>query len=147
MKDGNHTGRLMHQCGHLFLLYMNMHLRQYAITPTQSHAIMFLSQREGGTPVTQRDLERELQLKAPSVNGLVSRMEERGMIQRKTSSEDARCRILTLTDSGRDLVNHFTEAVERSEALVDKTLSEEERASLRSMLLRLIETLEREVAK
>ena len=29
----------------------------------------------------------------------------------------------------------------------DKTLSEEERASLRSMLLRLIETLEREVAK
>ena len=69
-------GLLINHCGHSVRLYIDSQMRAYDATPVQSRLLLFLKQASGQREVTQRDLERELRLKAPTVNGLVERLEE-----------------------------------------------------------------------
>ena len=138
-------GPLIGYCAHLGKLCLDGHLRQYEVTPVQARVIRFLTTQENAGEVTQRDLERALGLKAPTVNGVVERMEEKGLISRTTSKSDARCRVLLLTEKGRDTGVRFREAAQRVEEIYLSTLAEEERTALRDMLCRLIENLETEV--
>ena len=139
-------GHLINHCGHMVRLYIDMQLREYDITPVQSHTLMFLKRTEGQREVTQRDLERELRLKAPTVNGLVDRLEERGLIRRKTSKTDARCRLLALTKAGHALADEFAETFHQSEEYLSSAFTAEEEAQLRALLTRLITNLENEVS-
>ena len=147
MNDPCTVGQLLGQCGHLVRLYMNQQLRSYQITPVQSHALMYLSEMEGVAEVTQRDLERELRLKAPTVNGVVDRLAERQLLSRTTSASDRRCRLLQLSSEGREAAAHFSTALGRVEELFCAELSPEEQQALRDMLTRLIANLEIEVSK
>ena len=82
MTEQTPLGRMIGYCGHLGKLYLDMRLRQskYNVTPVQSHTLLYLSKICGEREVMQRDLERELHLKASTVNGIVDRLEEKGFI-------------------------------------------------------------------
>ena len=140
-------GQMLNHCAHLTRQYMDRQLRAYQVTPVQSFALIYLHQQEGVSEVTQRDLERELRLKAPTVNGIVDRMAEKGLITRTTSRTDGRCRVLELSGKGREAVESFQTAARRSEELIRGELSDQEEQLLRDMLGRLIVNLENEVNK
>ena len=140
-------GQMLNHCAHLTRQYMDQQLRAYQVTPVQSFALIYLHQQEGVSEVTQRDLERELRLKAPTVNGIVDRMAEKGLITRTTSRTDGRCRVLELSGKGREAVESFQTAARRSEELIRGELSDQEERLLRDMLSRLIVNLENEVNK
>jgi len=137
-------GHLINHCGHMVRLYIDAQMRTYDITPVQSHVLIFL--KHARHPVTQRDLAAELRLKAPTVNGLVERMEERGLICRRTSESDARCRLVALTDAGRALASEFEDTFHQVETDLAAHFTAEEEAQLRTLLSRLIINLENEVA-
>ena len=147
MEDTRPLGQLINCCSHLIRQYMDRQLRAYQVTPVQSFALIYLHRREGTAEVTQRDLERELRLKAPTVNGLVDRMAEKGFITRATSQTDGRCRVLALSEKGREAVETFQTAARRSEELIQAELSDRELQLLRELLTRLIANLENEVTK
>ena len=140
-------GQMLNHCAHLTRQYMDQQLRAYQVTPVQSFALIYLHQQEGVSEVTQRDLERELRLKAPTVNGIVDRMAEKGFITRTTSRTDGRCRVLELSGKGREAVESFRTAARRSDELIRGELSDQEEQLLRDMLGRLIVNLENEVNK
>lgn len=140
-------GQLLNHCSHLTRQYMDRQLRVYQVTPVQSFALIYLHGQEGTAEVTQRDLERELRLKAPTVNGIVDRMAEKGLITRTASATDGRCRVLSLSGKGREAVEEFMAAARRSEELFCAELSGEEQRVLRDLLTRLIANLENEVTK
>ena len=139
-------GRLLGYCGHLSMLYADKCLRRkgFDVTPVQTRALVFLSCRSGQN-VNQRELERELRLKPPTVNGIISRLEEKGYLLRRSSPSDGRCRLLSLTEAGRTLVEAFAAAMEDAERFTFDVLSEEERQTLTGLLLRITENLENEV--
>ena len=141
-------GRLLGCCGHLSMLYAEKGLRRRGldVTPVQTRVLLFLSDRSGQN-VNPRELERELRLKPPTVNGIVSRLEEKGYLLRRSSPSDGRCRLLSLTEAGRRLVEAFAAAMEDSERFTFSVLSEEERRTLKELLLRITENLENEVNK
>ena len=132
-------------CGHLGRQYSLNRLQQegYDITPVQTRALACLScaQKE----VSQRDLERELRLRPSTVNGIVSRLEEKGYISRRTSPSDARCRLVSLTDTGRQQVEAFESIVDGVGQRYTEWLSDEENQTLLNLLARIIENLENEV--
>ena len=140
-------GRMIGYCGHLGKLYLNMRLRQngYNVTPAQSHTLLYLSRVPAEREIMQRDLERELGLKASTVNGIVDRLEEKGLILRRQSREDGRRRIISLTDRGRQATEEFHAALEEADRRFCAALSAEEQSQLRDMLSRLITNLEDEV--
>jgi len=135
-------GHLINHCGHMVRLYIDMRMRAYDTTPVQSHILMFLKRMEGQQEITQRHLERELRLKPSTVNGLVDRLEERGLIARKTSKSDARCRLLILTEAGHALADAFAETFHQAEAHLSDEFTAEEEEQLRALLTRLITNLE-----
>ena len=147
MECDRSLGQLLNYCSHLARQYMDRQLRDYQVTPVQSFALIYLHRQEGAEEVTQRDLERELRLKAPTVNGIVDRMAEKGLITRTTSATDGRCRVLALSEKGREAVEGFQAAARRSEELFRAELSPQEERLMRELLTRLIVNLENEVTK
>ena len=146
MNDTPDLGRLIAYCGRLGRQYMDQNLRRagYDVTPVQSRMLVYLSCR-GGQEVNQRDLERELRLKPSTINGIVNRLEEKGYILRRTSPEDGRCRLVSLTASGQEKVDTFRATIEETGKRFSGCLSAEEEETLRELLVRIIENLESEV--
>ena len=149
MNDTPDLGRLIAYCGRLGRQYMDQNLRQagYDITPVQSRTLVYLSCCCDGHAVNQRDLERELRLKPSTINGIVNRLEEKGYILRRTSPEDGRCRLITLTELGQAKVDTFRTTLEDTGRRFASCLSEEEEKTLWDLLSRIIENLENEVSK
>lgn len=147
MTEQTPLGRMIGYCGHLGKLYLDMRLRQskYNVTPVQSRTLLYLSKICGEREVMQRDLERELHLKASTVNGIVDRLEEKGFIARRQSTEDGRRRLISLTAQGQAVTETFRTALEETDRAFCAVLSPEEQEQLRNMLTRLIVNLEEEV--
>ncbi|MBD5152017.1 MAG: MarR family transcriptional regulator [Oscillibacter sp.] len=146
MNDTPDLGRLIAYCGRLGRQYMDQNLRRagYDVTPVQSRTLVYLSCC-GRREVNQRDLERELRLKPSTINGIVNRLEEKGYILRRTSPEDGRCRLVSLTASGQERVDTFSATMEETGKRFSSGLSAEEEEKLRELLVRIIENLESEV--
>ena len=146
MSETPDIGLLIGYCAHLGMLYNEKLLRQsgYDVTPVQSHVLMYLFCRSG-QPVNQRDLEQELHLKPSTINGIVSRLEEKGCITRRASPTDGRCRLVSLTEAGQARVDAFRAVMSNTGRRYASILSEEEETALRDLLSRIIETLESEV--
>lgn len=147
MTEQTPLGRMIGYCGHLGKLYLDMRLRQdhYNVTPAQSYTLLYLSRICGEREVMQRDLERELHLKASTVNGIVDRLEEKGFIVRRQSEADGRRRLISLTAEGQAVIETFRAAMEDIDRAFCAVLSKEEQEHLRDMLARIIANLEGEV--
>lgn len=87
--------------------------------------------------LTQLDLVRRAHLKAPTVSVALRKMEDAGLVTRTTDPNDQRQTRVRLTDKGRRLDNRMRENIRKTETLVAEGLSEEERQTLRRMLLRV----------
>ena len=147
MCDCPELGALIAYCGHLGKQSMDQLLRRagYDVTPAQTHLLMRLTCTGEGQEATQRDLEKQLRLKPPTVNGIVDRLEAKGYVSRRASPQDGRVRLVSLTEAGRSKVQDFHVIVEETERRFTASLSEQERGQLRKLLSRIIENLENEV--
>lgn len=146
MREAPDLGRLIAYCSHLGMLYIDKLLRQSGcdVTPAQSRTLIYLScQRDRG--VNQRDLEKELRLKPSTINGIVSRLEEKGFVVRRTSPSDARCRLVSLTEAGQTQAEAFEAILDGVGQRYAMCYTGEERETMVKLLARMIENLENEV--
>ena len=134
-----HFGPLMGYCDHQVHKLMDLKLRSLDISPMQSRVLAFLYHAEN--EVNQRALEQFLMVKPSTVNGIVSRLEEKGLITRTTSDQDGRCRILCLTEQGRSYHHRFKDVIEQVETQMEQGFTTEELALLRRLLLRVADNL------
>ena len=110
----------------------------------QCRTLTYLHEAEG--PVNQKQLERHLMVKPSTVNGIVDRLEEKGMVRRTASASDGRCRILALTAQGMQFYDRFTAIVREVNDRLEKGFSPEEIRLLTALLLRVAENLSEEDA-
>ncbi len=132
-------GLLMGYCDHQIHRLMAKKLRQYDVSPMQCRTLTFLREAEG--EVNQRMLEEHLMVKPSTASGIVGRLEEKGLVRRQTSESDGRCRILALTDSGRQFYAQFCSIADQVNTQAGQGLSEEEKDTLRRLLLRIADNL------
>ena len=131
MHCGNALGPMLGHCAHLARERMDARMSRFGMTPAQTHVLRYLRQNGGQMP--QRELLENLRVKPSTVNGILDRMEEKGLVERSVSGTDARQRVVVLTPAG----------IEReAEALIARGLTEEETDTLRSLLERVIHNLE-----
>ena len=139
-----HFGPLFGYCDHQVQKLMVRSLRQYDVSPMQCRTLTYLHEAEG--PVNQKQLERHLMVKPSTVNGIVDRLEEKGMVRRTASASDGRCRILALTAQGMQFYDRFTAIVREVNDRLEKGFSPEEIRLLTALLLRVAENLSEEDA-
>ncbi len=134
-----HFAPLLGYCDHQIHQLMDRRLREYDVSPMQCRALGFL--QDAGGDVTQKALEQFLMVKPSTVNGIVRRLEEKGLIVRTTAAQDGRCRILTLTEQGRSFNEAFRAIISSVEQQMEQGFSAQEISALRELLLRVADNL------
>lgn len=137
-----HFGPLIGYCRRQMIQQMDRRLREFDISPIQSHVLIYLCRTEG--QVNQKQLEQFLMVRPSTVNGIVCRLEEKGLVQRTTSPTDARCRILTATEEGRQYADRFGEILREVSCQMERGFTEEELDAMRGFLVRMAQNLEEE---
>lgn len=138
-------GPLLGHCAHLDKERMDARLSSSDVTPAQTHVLLYLH-HHGGT-ASQSEITAHLKVKPSTANGILGRMEEKGLIQRSVSAQDARCRRVTLTEKGTEEQAFFKQVFEETEALMVQGLSEAEQEQLFALLRRVRSNLEEDRSK
>ena len=83
-------------------------------------------------PINQKDLQEELFVRPGSISEIVTKLEEKGLLIRNKTADDARAVSLELTEKGRERLNALEE-----EMGLFSSISDEEKASLKDILTKL----------
>ena len=135
------TYQLEEQVGFLLRVAMQRHSTIFTseitgnLTAPQFSALVKLLQ-EG--PLSQNHLGRLIYLDVATIKGVVERLRARGLVTSKDDPRDARRHVITLTPTGRRLVEA---AIPQAVKITEKTLeplSEKERAMLLQLLKKIV---------
>ena len=140
MQEHKLLGPLLGHCAHLARQRMDERLTAYDVTPVQVHVLHYLYHH--GNEVNQRDLGAYLKVKPSTVNGILDRMEEKGLVRRAVSGSDARHRLIALTELGMARQEDCRQAFLEGEKLLTRDLTEAESQVLFSLLRRILNNLE-----
>ncbi|MBQ6551140.1 MAG: MarR family transcriptional regulator [Lachnospiraceae bacterium] len=89
--------------------------------------------------VYQKDLEKVVGLTKSAISAILSRMEQKGYIERQSVQGDARLKRIVLTEYGHRITHDLKQAMDEADATFVKGLSEAEQQELIRML-RIIHT-------
>lgn len=115
-------------------------LKRYNLTLTQSRVLAFLNSQGGQT--TQKEIEVFLEVSHPTVVGIISRMEQNGYVTSWIDKNDKRNKNVKLTKQAEALGMDMEQNIHDTEKKILASLSEEDVAHLREMLLVIYKNLE-----
>ncbi|BBY19578.1 MarR family winged helix-turn-helix transcriptional regulator [Mycolicibacterium litorale] len=92
--------------------------------------------RLGRRPMTVKEVAQAATLDAPAATVAVSDLEERGLVVREVNPANRRCKTVSLTDAGREVLARI-EAVDDPAPDALAALTDEELETLRGMLRKL----------
>ncbi len=106
---------------------------------TEGRLIFALSKKES---MTTSELMEELDIRPSSMSELLSKLEQRGLVQRSQSEEDKRINIVSLTEKARTLGEKISEERAARMAVFTACFSEEEAAEFCRLCNKLSDHLE-----
>ncbi|GED51461.1 MarR family transcriptional regulator [Brevibacillus borstelensis] len=109
-------------------------LSEYGVTPVQFVLLHVLWEKDGQKGV---ELGTRLRLDGATITGLLDRLEQMGLIERRPSPTDRRTNLIYLTPRGRELEKPLNEISDEVNREAMSIFREEELAMLKSMLTRL----------
>jgi DNA-binding MarR family transcriptional regulator len=108
----------------------------FGLTPPQTGCLVVANSCPG---LDQKAIGLALGLDRANTGEILKGLEARGLVVRAPSDEDGRKRLITLTASGRKILEQAGEALDRSQQKLLGPFSAEERRLLISLLSRLCE--------
>ena len=110
--------------------------RGYDITPVQYSLMTALAVRG---ELEQNSLALEIGMERSSVAEVVPRMQRRGLLSRRRSTEDGRVKLIGLTRKGATLLKRMARAVQRAH---DRTIDQLNAADRETFMLQLVKLVE-----
>lgn len=135
-----HIGYLIKSINDKLKFKADADLKSRRLTLSQSRVLTCLQSRDG--QATQKEIEDFLAVSHPTVVGLVSRMEQNGMVTTYFDSRDKRNKVVRLTKQALDIGRDMEQTIEMREAEMIRSLSDEDIESLVQMLLVIYHNLE-----
>lgn len=117
---------------------------EHALSMQEWRVIAVLA--EGGE-LTQQEIVGRTKMDKVTVSRAARALEDRGILRRKPSTDDARSRRLSLTAEGRKIYVQVVPALIELEREVLKDLSAKERADLEALLVRIEAAADRVLAR
>lgn len=109
---------------------------QFDLTCLQFSALARIHERPG-IDVTR--LSEVMEFDRSTLGGVMERLEMKGYIRRRGTTEDKRIKLLEVTRQGRKLLDEIQPAVERAQNRILSGLSAEEQKVILKLLTRLVE--------
>lgn len=118
----------------------NETLRNEDLTLSQLKVLGFINTKEEGK-TTQKELEDALAVSHPTINGILKRLEAKGIIVSELSVNRRMTKTVGLTEAGKEIVKKTESHRLEHEKRLSKNLSAEEKASLLFYLKKVYEGL------
>jgi DNA-binding MarR family transcriptional regulator len=130
-------GFTVKQINNVFEKDLNEKLRRLGITSSQCAVLDFLFQTSI-EEVSQRDVERHLNLCNPTVTGLLKRLDEKGFILCVPSATDKRKKNIYLTEKAYDIRRRMEADRKKMDRALTRGMSQREIAALMRGLDRML---------
>ena len=92
-------------------------------------------------PVYQKDLEKAFNVTRSTASKVLTLMEKKGFVERRSVEEDARLKQIVLTDSAWKIAEAMKQNCEEMEQQLTRGFSEEEKQQLTGYLNRILDNL------
>ncbi|MBN2934890.1 MarR family winged helix-turn-helix transcriptional regulator [Mogibacterium sp.] len=136
----NEIGMLIKQISFQMRTHADTDLRECDLTWSQAHLLRHLA--KAGGQMSQKQIEKELEISHPTVVGLVQRLETKGFVESFTDEKDRRIKMVRLTEQAREHQHFMEERFREKEKLMTRGMSEEEVKELIRLLRELHANLE-----
>lgn len=137
MRERKTIGFLFKQINTVYEKEFNNRLKRLGITSSQCEVLDFLLQ-SSKDEVTQRDIERALNLKNPTVTGILKRLDEKGFILSVPSGKDRRCKNIYLTEKAYDIQKRMEMERKKTDKMLTLGMTKKEVEALNKMLNRVL---------
>jgi len=108
------------------------------LTLSQFRALIYLTEHSD-SQVTQRQLEKEFNVSHPTINGILSRMEEKELITSRIIQENGRMqKIISITAKGTVTLNKIKTSRDNDDQKMLDLFTEEELVQLKNYMNRII---------
>ena len=130
-------GFMIKQINNVYEKDLNERLKTIGITASQCAVLdyLFHTSRE---EVSQRDVERHLNLKNPTVTGLLKRLDEKGYILCVPNANDKRKKNIYLTEKAYDIQRRMENDRRKLDKELTRGMTKREIAALRKNLEKLL---------
>ena len=123
---------------------MTSRIRAFGLMPGQPKVLEFVAENEG---CLQRDIARACAMDRATTTGLLARMEETGLVERRPKAGDRRALEVWLTDAGWAAAEHVAVCGAEVDAIAHANMTPNERETLSRMLARVIDNFAAEEEK
>ena len=136
-RRGQPIGFMIKQINNVYEKDLNERLKTIGITASQCAVLdyLFHTSRE---EVSQRDVERHLNLKHPTVTGLLKRLDEKGYILCVHNANDKRKKNIYLTEKAYDIQRRMENDRRKLDKELTRGMTKREIAALRKNLEKLL---------
>lgn len=137
MRERVQIGFVLKQINTIYEKDFNRLLRTIGITASQCAVLdyLFNSSEES---VNQKDIEKALSLRNPTVTGLLKRLDEKGYILAVPSEKDKRCKNIYLTEKAYDIQRRMEADRKKIDRRLTLGMNSKERAALEKMLEKVL---------
>lgn len=109
--------------------------REFELSPPQ---VLALRQLEPGTALPMSQLAGLLHCDNSNVTGIVDRLEDRGLVERRAAEHDRRVKLLALTEDGEEVRARLVERMDEPPPEI-AALGADEQRKLRDLLRRALQ--------
>lgn len=127
-----HIGYLVKQINELIKQRADKDMQCCGVTFSQGRIIGFLMENGGEAP--QKALTEHLGASAPTVTGLITRMEKKGMLSCREDPDDRRGKMVALTDKSRAAASSLVGLISAQEERMVKGLTQQQADELGRLL-------------
>ena len=136
----NNTGFYIKRISDYIEADANKALEQHGITFSQARVLSFLLNSQDKVTI-QKDIEEFLELKHPTVIGILQRMEAKGIIVSSVDPQDKRQKIIALTDAAFELEKAIADHIEDAEQRMAEGMTGEELDTIKRLLYKVYKNI------
>ena len=134
-----HIGFLLKQANLLHQMQLNQIFKEFDLTASQTFSLIYLFEaKRAQKEVTQKDIEREMDVSNPTVTGILNRLEHKGLIERVECPSDARVRNIVVTEKALEIDKQLQIKFREAEEELIASLSEKEADELQRLLKKIL---------
>lgn len=114
---------------------------KHGVTGVQARTLYFIVINGQNGEAFQKDIEREFKLKRSTVTNILHLIEEKGLVERIASKEDARIKKIKLTEKGRELQKLVSKEIIEYEKLLIKDIEEDKLSVFLQVLAKMSDNI------
>ncbi|AET58888.1 MarR family winged helix-turn-helix transcriptional regulator [Paenibacillus terrae] len=115
-------------------------IKELGLNAQQGKIILYIYENQE-TGLIQRDLADRFHLRGASITSVLQGLEQRGFIERKIPANNERQKNIYVLPKAVELIEDFNDSFQKVEDEIVQVLTEEEKQTLKELLIRINERL------